>query len=457
MILPNALVTEFGIINYLNTLSSNTAKEHNSILTNDLNTDNSLIRRIFDDKLGSWPNSLGGCHLMMPMYKEHLDYYENSLYFGKKTVNKYIYPIKVSPHFDRFIGYGLEIGNKLNGEYFWKHMSAEALEDVRSCRAIIFLDYGQENFVDRHLYERLHEVLRLGGIPPSQTILAFNSFNAQEIYESWFTPQERRLEVRNWPLVMGITSAYAKFNSNFSINQRDFLSSRKIIRPNHFVFKIRRTRAHRLILLYKMATDNLLEKGDWSCLPPTQRDRENISSLTSEYNLDINIDIVNQLYEKFPHSLQSEIGTGNRMDVCAWGDVEVQHHKDSYFYICTETYTTGDYKSLTEKVFKPILNFQPFLFVAYPGALALLRKLGFKTFSPFINEDYDEEPDKVKRIHMIYEEITRLCSMSKEEIHAWYWSMTDILAHNHRHFLEIYKDNTVALSLIKYLHERISE
>ncbi len=35
---------------------------------------------------------------------------------------------------------------------------------------------------------------------------------------------------------------------------------------------------------------------------------------------------------------------------------------------------------------------------------------------------------------MILDEINRLCSMSKEEIHKWYYEMEDILIHNQNHF-----------------------
>ena len=51
--------------------------------------------------------------------------------------------------------------------------------------------------------------------------------------------------------------------------------------------------------------------------------------------------------------------------------------------------------------------------------LAKLREIGYKTFSPWINESYDEEVDNDKRFFMILDEIKRLCSMSKEEIHKW--------------------------------------
>jgi hypothetical protein len=141
--------------------------------------------------------------------------------------------------------------------------------------------------------------------------------------------------------------------------------------------------------------------------------------------------------------------------ISAWTDKHAEAHKNSYLYICTETFVHGDHKSLTEKVFKPIANFQPFLFVAYPGALALLQSLGFKTFSPFIDESYDNETDDTIRLQMIYKEIEKISKMSKEQVHNWYWSMKDILVYNHNHLLTIYKQEPKSTELIEFLHNYV--
>ena len=156
-----------------------------------------------------------------------------------------------------------------------------------------------------------------------------------------------------------------------------------------------------------------------------------------------------------PKTLQTELDRNYR-DYGPWSDNNPAAYMNSYFYVCTETYTEGPFRSLTEKVFKPIVNFQPFFMVAYPGALALLRELGFKTFSPFIDESYDVESDTTKRIAMIVKEIERLSAMSIDEIHDLYWQMENILVHNRNHFLEYYKNDTKGKQFIEYLNKRLS-
>jgi hypothetical protein len=457
-ILPNALTTELGIVTYLHTLHSNRLT-HNSLFEEDL-SEKGPMRLIFGKSLGNYPTSLrhNGSHLTAGPFWEYLEIVEDSLYFGKRKFPKYIYSIKITPHLDEFFGFSNNpIGNKLNGEYFWKNMSAESLQDARQGRAIILIDYVQENYVEKWQFDFFHETLKWSGIPPENIIFMLNSFNAQEVYERWYTTSgSRRMQVRNFPFVMCNSSwNYNHPEHHQTMDENEFLTLQDIIRPNHFLFKIHRARQHRLALLYRLATNNLLEKADWSCLDVISYDENRVRAVANQYRFDVDLNKIEELHTKIPHNLQSEQGY-TYDQVCAWNDKHSNPHQQSYLYVCSETYTHGEFKSLTEKVFKPIANFQPFIFVAYPGALQLLRDLGFKTFTGFINEDYDNEPDEVLRMHMIYSEITRISSMSTEEIHNWFWSMKDILIHNNRHVLEIYKNEARCVELVKYLHERLT-
>ena len=77
-----------------------------------------------------------------------------------------------------------------------------------------------------------------------------------------------------------------------------------------------------------------------------------------------------------------------------------------------------------------MLHLHPFIVYGSPYTLRELRKKGFKTFSPFIDESYDECELHFYRFKKIVREVERLCSMSDNEIHEWYNGMKDILIHN---------------------------
>ena len=74
-------------------------------------------------------------------------------------------------------------------------------------------------------------------------------------------------------------------------------------------------------------------------------------------------------------------------------------------------------------------HLHPFVHVL-ENTLSELKKLGFKTFEPFINEDYDNEVDDRKRMDMIYKEISKINKLSIEEIQEWYYSIYDKLIYN---------------------------
>ena len=81
---------------------------------------------------------------------------------------------------------------------------------------------------------------------------------------------------------------------------------------------------------------------------------------------------------------------------------------------------------ITEKTWKSIITFQPFIVIGSQNHLKKLREWGFKTFEPFIDETYDEMIAYEDRKRKIYSEIKRLIRMSREELDLWYWNMIDI-------------------------------
>ena len=91
------------------------------------------------------------------------------------------------------------------------------------------------------------------------------------------------------------------------------------------------------------------------------------------------------------------------------------------------------FPSIHNKAYFSIVS--PFIWVGPAHSLQHLRTQGFKTFSPWIDESYDEEEDCEKRMLMIVKEVKRLCDMSLEEIHEWYHEMEDVLKHNWRRIL----------------------
>ena len=85
---------------------------------------------------------------------------------------------------------------------------------------------------------------------------------------------------------------------------------------------------------------------------------------------------------------------------------------------------------ITEKTTRPMLYLHPQILYSSTGTLEYLKNWGFKTFSNYWNEDYDNEPNANKKLQMIMDVVTELNNKSLEELHEMYWDMMPILKHN---------------------------
>ena len=104
---------------------------------------------------------------------------------------------------------------------------------------------------------------------------------------------------------------------------------------------------------------------------------------------------------------QNYIATGNSSAEYIWKDIN-----QSAIQVVAET-VFDERIHLTEKTLRPIACGQPFILVAGPGSLQYLKSYGYKTFSPWINEDYDNEIDSAKRLQMIVTEMKRIENLSE--------------------------------------------
>jgi len=124
-------------------------------------------------------------------------------------------------------------------------------------------------------------------------------------------------------------------------------------------------------------------------------------------------------------------------------------YENSYFTVTTESsecYTLADQFDdeelnnylkpfhtemfITEKTTRPMLNLHPQVIYCCTGTLDHLRSMGYKTFSNYWNEDYDNEIDPIKKVNMVTDVVKELNDKPIEELHEMYWDMMPILKHN---------------------------
>ncbi len=117
-----------------------------------------------------------------------------------------------------------------------------------------------------------------------------------------------------------------------------------------------------------------------------------------------------------------------------WGKVEKYY--SSYLYIVTETFFENRAQGentlfLSEKIFKPIIFFQPFIAFARPGTLKLMRDLGYQTFSDFIDESYDTIENDKERMYKTVDSIKKFVSLPESQLQDFMLEMKPIFKHNY--------------------------
>jgi hypothetical protein len=113
-------------------------------------------------------------------------------------------------------------------------------------------------------------------------------------------------------------------------------------------------------------------------------------------------------------------------------DIALPEYPQSWFSAVTETEMLDRPARVTEKVFKPLLNFHPFVVFGNPGSLAFLRGLGFETFPEMIDESYDGVADPRLRFDMAYAQMERLCRMDEAALGQLEAKLAGKLEHNAR-------------------------
>jgi hypothetical protein len=100
-----------------------------------------------------------------------------------------------------------------------------------------------------------------------------------------------------------------------------------------------------------------------------------------------------------------------------WNNVTFNSILSSDFHLIVET--LFEYKPsvsfLTEKTYKALACSKPFLMYSTMGCLTDIRELGYKTFSPHIDETYDTISDNEQRLLAVVNEIKRIKNLNNND------------------------------------------
>jgi hypothetical protein len=335
--------------------------------------------------------------------------------------------------------------NSPNRKSLFSYIKPAYLTDLQTGRAFLLLDQSHEGYQTEWLWEWFHYNCEKYNINPEQIIYTTGNLDCAEQYTTWTKVNNitNKLLVVPYPhFELMIYETAVNHNRRLVA----FLHNKKPLPTvnDHIKYKTKypekiksfnalqkRARAHRMWLfkcLHQagLLINNIVSMNKFNLINTHFEGR----GFTEDEYINVKDLTPIEPYEHPDNHSVNEFATGNGGDYISL--INKQIMLDSWFTIVSEA-SFGDSEGtcfISEKTFKPIACYHPFIIFGNRGSLAHLKKMGYKTFSPYINESYDNLPTW-ERLEAIITEVKRINSMSFEEKLTWYKGMKDILEHNY--------------------------
>jgi hypothetical protein len=341
--------------------------------------------------------------------------------------DKYIIPVGVNNSPDMWAG-GKYSEDKTTRSLF-EFLNETYLKDLRDNNAYLLIDSSFEGYHCDWIFDFFHNECVDYRISPNQIFFVTGNSIVKERYNLWLETNPQHIKMHPLP--------YSHFESDVFGEIRHLGWENKQLKTfeEHLEYKVnnldniklfnnlnKKTREHRVWFFIKLYQNNLLEKGlvSMNKFSPHQRDF---------CDIEIDQNLFSEVQSMLPCDLY---GKSNEMLDTGYyiRRIYEEPHLDSWLSVISEAQFEDSQGTvfLSEKMFKPISCHHPFMVLGNRNSLHEMKKLGYETFSKWIDEGYDTLPDG-KRMDAIIESLKQF-DKEKNKI-SIYKDMKDVLIHNY--------------------------
>lgn len=193
----------------------------------------------------------------------------------------------------------------------------------------------------------------------------------------------------------------------------------------------RQSRFHRVCMLSKLIKHELFDKG-MNSFNTMGRSFNEFDYRLEDFEPGLSI-YGQQLFDRAPIFVDAD----NSNITSSVGDLT--NYNDTFISLISETLTEPGTLFCSEKTWRSIIVGHPFMILGSTNALKYLKSQGFKTFSNWIDERYDDYDELDKKVNIILSNLERFNKMSLEELKTIRNEMEPILIHNKNHMKEYCK------------------
>lgn len=340
---------------------------------------------------------------------------------------------------------GFNIINLASGVGFFNHapVNQQVLEAVRAGQGYILVTCILESFLEDFVFAQFYDYFAEHNIPLDRVIYLSNCANARELHLDWCHRHNKKPKLNcEYVGLYLINQSGILQDPRFSA--RSFSVSNYKKKETLFLNLNRRLRLHRYLLLLKMYEMGVLNDFKMSFNKEhttTEHWLAEVQPFCERFGITLSEGQLRDIYHQLPFVLDTDDFSKFPMEQDIFSTAPL--YDKTHISIVSETNFDNNIIHMTEKTIKPILFKQPFIVVGPAHTLKYLRNMGFKTFSDFWDESYDEILDPVERMRKLTDLIYGISQWPTLELEKLYFKAIDIVNYN----FELFKEkNTVELN-----------
>jgi len=284
------------------------------------------------------------------------------------------------------------------------------------------------------------------GVDPSDIIILNSNQRARSVFED----RRKTLGFPAGPELVDINACYwlIKGHNLLTDASRPAIEARLAKaeaartgeRRKKFVSFNGRLRRHRLFIVLWMLAKGHLDDGFVSLLgyvAGKSLDFEGASQLIARYpGVQDIMGHLPELLGRIPLDLDVALTDSQKgaayIKSLPWLSPAPHFYDESYLSVIVDTsFDDADTLFLTPIAYKSFMNLSPFVYFGNAGALREMRRLGFQTFAPLIDESYDLIENHGQRMAAGIAELDRLLALSKPELADLHAALWPRLVHNY--------------------------
>lgn len=352
---------------------------------------------------------------------------------------KWFYIIEPHSGLDLFFG-----NHKVHDEFVLNFISEKSLNEIKNHNGNILINYTVDGGlgINENNLKLIVDFTRKNDIPDEKVYFIFADYKLKDNFKKLNVGYH----VHDYSFYLTFKSH--EFNKlireekNCVVTQKeyvDYIESNK----KDFLLLSRHWKQHRIFILnqlHRLGLENNLVSWEKSYY-----DDRMIEEL---FKYDKNEEFAQLLKETSRH-----IDVDDLVNVSGYGYENKEMYLETYLSIVTESIffqTESNYPTgfISEKIWKPIGQCQPFILVGPSKSLSYIKeRFGFKSFHPFIDESYDDIENDMDRLILIQKEIDTFSKKTKIEKIEFLNNVKDICFYNQNLFLD-YENNENELKIV---------